>query len=51
MHSPVQVLEFVDCHGNEVLQLGSTVKLSEESILAIMARPSLHADEFIKFQV
>ena len=46
-----QVLDFVDDNGNEVLQLGSTVKLSEETIRTIFSRRSLRADEFVKFQV
>ena len=46
-----KVLDFVDCNGNDVLQLGSTVKLSEETIRTILARPCLGADEFVKFQV
>ena len=47
----LKVLDFVDCNGNDVLQLGSTVKLSEETIRTILSRPSLDADEFVKFQV
>ena len=47
----LKVLDFVDCNGNDVLQLGSTVKLSEETIRTILSRPSLGADEFVKFQV
>ena len=46
-----QVLYFVDDNGNEVLSLGSMVKVSEETIRNILCRESLIADEFVKFQV
>ena len=46
-----QVLYFVDDNGNEVLSLGSMVKVSEETIRNILCRESLSADEFVKFQV
>ena len=46
-----QVLDFVDDNGNEVLQLGSVVKLGEETIRTILSRETLGADEFVKFQV
>ena len=47
----VQVLYFVDDNGNEVLSLGSMVKVSEDTIRIILCRDSLEADEFVKFQV
>ena len=49
--SHFQVLYFVDDNGNEVLSLGSMVKVSEETIRNILCRESLIADEFVKFQV
>ena len=48
---PIQVLSFVDFNGNDVLSLGSMVKVSEETIRNILCRDSLGADEFVKFQV
>ena len=50
-HSLLQVLFFVDDNGNEVLSLGSMVKVSEETIRNILCRSTLGADEFVKFQV
>ncbi|XP_023340710.1 serine-enriched protein, partial [Eurytemora carolleeae] len=44
------VLDFIDHNGNEVLQLGSIVKLEERTIRKILSRSSLNADEFIKFE-
>ena len=41
----------MDDNGNEVLQLGSVVKLGEETIRTILSRETLGADEFVKFQV
>ena len=41
----------MDDNGNEVLSLGSMVKVSEETIRIILCRDSLEADEFVKFQV
>ena len=46
-----QVLDFVDGFGNNFLQLGAIVKISETMIKRILARQSLQADEFAKFQV
>ena len=46
-----QVLSFVDFNGNDVLSLGSMVKVSEETIRNILCRETLDADEFVKFQV
>ena len=46
-----QVLEFVDEHGNEVLNLGSFTLLPQHVVRLIMARDELKADEFTKFQV
>jgi hypothetical protein len=34
----VEVLDFVDENGNEVLQLGSIVKLAEKTIRLILSR-------------
>lgn len=52
-HSAVclQVLEFVDEHGNEVLNLGSFTLLPEHVVRLILSREDLRADEFTKFQV
>ena len=47
----VKVLYFVDDNGNEVLSLGSMVKVSEETIRKILCRDSLNAEEYVKFQV
>lgn len=47
----LQVLEFVDEHGNEVLNLGSFTLLPQHVVRLIMAREELRADEFTKFQV
>jgi hypothetical protein len=46
-----QVLEFVDEHGNEVLNLGSFTLLPQHVVRLILAREELRADEFTKFQV
>ena len=46
-----QVLDFVDEHGNEVLNLGSFALLPQHVVRLIMARDDLKADEFSKFQV
>jgi hypothetical protein len=46
----LQVLEFVDEHGNEVLNLGSFTLLPQHVVRLILAREELHADEFTKFQ-
>lgn len=46
-----QVLEFVDEHGNEVLNLGSFTLLPQHVVRLILARDELRADEFTKFQV
>ncbi|XP_033323419.1 uncharacterized protein LOC117218843 isoform X2 [Megalopta genalis] len=45
-----KVLEFVDEHGNEVLNLGSFTLLPQHVVLLILAREELRADEFTKFQ-
>ena len=45
-----QVLDFVDEHGNEVLNLGSFALLPQHVVRLILAR-DLKADEFSKFQV
>lgn len=47
---PFQVLEFVDEHGNEVLNLGSFALLPQHVVRLILAREELKADEFSKFQ-
>lgn len=47
----LQVLEFVDEHGNEVLNLGSFTLLPQHVVRLILARDELRADEFTKFQV
>lgn len=47
----LQVLEFVDEHGNEVLNLGSFTLLPEHVVRLILSREDLRADEFTKFQV
>ncbi|KAG8227999.1 hypothetical protein J437_LFUL007972 [Ladona fulva] len=44
------VLEFVDEHGNEVLNLGSFTLLPQHVVRLILAREELRADEFTKFQ-
>ncbi len=49
--SSFQVLEFVDEHGNEVLNLGSFALLPQHVVRLILAREELKADEFSKFQV
>ena len=46
-----QVLEFVDDHGNEVLNLGSFTLLPQHVVRLILVREELKADEFSKFQV
>ena len=45
-----QVLEFVDDHGNEVLNLGSFALLPLHVVRLILMREELKADEFSKFQ-
>ncbi|XP_011162991.1 serine-enriched protein isoform X3 [Solenopsis invicta] len=45
-----KVLEFVDEHGNEVLNLGSFTLLPEHVVRLILCREDLRADEFTKFQ-
>ncbi|XP_020281591.1 serine-enriched protein isoform X2 [Pseudomyrmex gracilis] len=45
-----KILEFVDEHGNEVLNLGSFTLLPQDVILLILRRDELRADEFTKFQ-
>ena len=45
------MLEFVDDHGNEVLNLGSFTLLPEHVVRLILVREELKADEFSKFQV
>ncbi|EZA58798.1 Serine-enriched protein [Ooceraea biroi] len=45
-----KVLEFVDEHGNEVLNLGSFTLLPQHVVRLILAREELRADEFTKFQ-
>lgn len=45
-----RVLEFVDEHGNEVLNLGSFTLLPQHVVRLIMSREELRADEFTKFQ-
>ncbi|XP_066583109.1 serine-enriched protein isoform X2 [Prorops nasuta] len=45
-----KVLEFVDEHGNEVLNLGSFTLLPQHVVRLILAREELRADEFTKYQ-
>ncbi|XP_011300850.1 serine-enriched protein isoform X1 [Fopius arisanus] len=45
-----KVLEFVDEHGNEVLNLGSFTLLPQHVVRLILAREELRADEFTKFE-
>ena len=45
-----RVLEFVDHHGNDVLQLGSFAMLPEHVVRLILSREELKADELTKFQ-
>ncbi|CAH0564204.1 unnamed protein product [Brassicogethes aeneus] len=45
-----KVLEFVDEHGNEVLNLGSFTLLPQHVVRLILVRDELQADEFTKFQ-
>ncbi|CAG9817621.1 unnamed protein product [Phaedon cochleariae] len=45
-----QVLEFIDEHGNEVLNLGSFTLLPQHVVRLILSREELQADEFTKFQ-
>lgn len=45
-----QVLDFVDVHGNEVLNLGSFALLPLHVVRLILARAELDAEEFTKFQ-
>ncbi|XP_025197945.1 serine-enriched protein isoform X1 [Melanaphis sacchari] len=45
-----KVLEFVDEHGNEVLNLGSFALLPLHVVRLILSRDELKADEFTKFQ-
>lgn len=44
-----KVLEFVDEHGNDVLNLGSFTLLPQHVVRLILAREELRADEFTKF--
>ena len=46
-----KVLEYVDDHGNEVLNLGSFTLLPQHVVRLILNREELKADEFSKFQV
>lgn len=46
-----KVLEFVDEHGNEVLNLGSFTLLPQHVVRLVLCRDELKADEFTKFQV
>ena len=50
-HKSLKVLEFVDTHGNEVLNLGSFTLLPQHVVRLILAREEVQADEFSKFQV
>ncbi|CAG7724541.1 unnamed protein product [Allacma fusca] len=45
-----KVLEFVDLHGTEVLNLGSFTLLPQHVVRLILVREELKADEFTKFQ-
>ncbi|KAG5676542.1 hypothetical protein PVAND_006367 [Polypedilum vanderplanki] len=45
-----KVLEFVDEHGTEVLNLGSFTLLPQHVVRLILARDELRAEEFCKFQ-
>ena len=45
-----KVLEFVDEHGNDVLNLGSFTLLPQHVVRLILAREELRADEATKFQ-
>ncbi|XP_021959547.1 serine-enriched protein isoform X2 [Folsomia candida] len=45
-----KVLEFVDEHGTEVLNLGSFTLLPQHVVRLILCREELKADEFTKFQ-
>ncbi|CRK94190.1 CLUMA_CG007706, isoform A [Clunio marinus] len=45
-----RVLEFVDEHGTEVLNLGSFTLLPQHVVRLILAREELRAEEFTKFQ-
>jgi len=45
-----KVLEFVDEHGNEVLNLGSFTLLPQHVVRLVLCRDELKADEFTKFQ-
>lgn len=45
----LQVLEFVDNHGNEVLSLGSFAILPEHVVRLILSREQLKAEEVTKF--
>lgn len=51
MTAHTQVLEFVDEHGTEVLNLGSFTLLPQHVVRLILVREELKADEFTKFQV
>ena len=44
-------MEFIDSHGNEVLNLGSFTLLPQHVVRLILAREEVVADEFSKFQV
>jgi hypothetical protein len=47
----IKVLEFVDLHGTEVLNLGSFTLLPQHVVRLVLVREELKADEFTKFQV
>lgn len=51
LYELLKVLEFVDEHGNEILNLGSFTLLPQHVVRLILAREELRADEFSKFQV
>ena len=44
-------MQFVDDHGNDVLNLGSFTLLPQHVVNLILSREELKADEFSKFQV
>ena len=45
------MIQYVDKHGNEVLNLGSFTLLPQHVVRLILSRDELQADEFSKFQV
>ena len=51
INAKFKVLEFVDDHGNEVLNMGSFALLPLHVVRLILMREELKADEFSKFQV